>query len=194
MKRIATAWLAALGFLLLVATLPTYAQPAGRDYVTIDPPLNSDSPGKIEVIEFFSFACPHCNDLQPLLNTWETKLPRDVVFKRVPVVFNPFYQLMAKLYYALDITGDLARLDGAVFNAIHAKGLRLVDEKSITNGSPRRGSTRGSSATPGTLSHSTPRSRAVTSLPSPLASMACPPSWSTDAIWSTVEIRKTCWP
>lgn len=132
MKRIATAWLAALGFLLLVATLPTYAQPAGRDYVTIDPPLNSDSPGKIEVIEFFSFACPHCNDLQPLLNTWETKLPRDVVFKRVPVVFNPFYQLMAKLYYALEITGDLARLDGAVFNAIHAKGLRLVDEKSIT--------------------------------------------------------------
>ena len=113
MKRIATAWLAALGFLLLVATLPTYAQPAGRDYVTIDPPLNSDSPGKIEVIEFFSFACPHCNDLQPLLNTWETKLPRDVVFKRVPVVFNPFYQLMAKLYYALEITGDLARLDPA---------------------------------------------------------------------------------
>lgn len=139
MKRITSSWLAILSLVLLSFALSAQAQPAGRDYVTIDPPLASDSPGKIEVIEFFSFACPHCNDLQPSLNAWEAKLPRDVAFKRIPVVFNPFYQLMAKLYYTLEITGDLPRLTDAVFNAIHVKNLRLIDEKSITEWATSQG-------------------------------------------------------
>lgn len=127
-------WLAALTVALLAFAVPAQAQlVTGRDYVAIDPPLTTDVQSKIEVTEFFSFACPHCNDLHPYLNRWMARLPADVVVRRIPVGFNqPYYQLMAQFYYALEAIGELSRLDAAVFSAIHDKGLKLVDEKSLT--------------------------------------------------------------
>jgi thiol:disulfide interchange protein DsbA len=127
--------LSALSFALCLFALPAQAQPAaGRDYTVIDPAQSTDDPGRIEVVEFFSYACTHCNDLNPLIHQWAGKLPRDVYFKRVPVSFNkPFYTLMAKLFYTLDTTGDQARLDSVLFNAIHKEGLQLVSEKSIAD-------------------------------------------------------------
>ncbi|MDR2788515.1 MAG: thiol:disulfide interchange protein DsbA/DsbL [Candidatus Accumulibacter sp.] len=108
------------------------AQPvAGRDFTVIEPAQSTEDPDRIEIIEFFSYACPHCNDLNPLIQSWVKELPRDVLFMRVPVSFNPFYELMAKLFYTLDMTGDLPRLDSALFSAIHEKRLQLVSEKSI---------------------------------------------------------------
>lgn len=120
-------------FSLLALALPARAElAAGTDYAEINPPLAVDNPAKIEVIEFFSYACPHCSDLNPTVKKWAAKLPADVEFKRVAVSFNsPFYQLMAKLYYALDAIGELDRLDAAVFDAIHVKGLKLIDNKSV---------------------------------------------------------------
>lgn len=126
-------WFAATAFALLAIAGPAHAQLAvGRDYVAIEPAQPTDDAAKIEVIEFFSYACPHCGDLAPHIAKWAAKLPPDVAFRRIPVGFgNPFYQNMARLYYALDALGELTRLDDAVFNAIHVKGLRLLDEKSI---------------------------------------------------------------
>ena len=118
---------------LLALALPAQAQlAAGVDFAEIKPALQVDNPAKIEVVEFFSYACPHCNDLNPLVKKWAAKLPADVAFKRVPVSFNsPFYQLMAKLFYTLDAIGEMERLDAAAFDAIHVKGLKLIDEKSV---------------------------------------------------------------
>jgi thiol:disulfide interchange protein DsbA len=114
-------------------SLPAAAQPvAGQDFSVIEPAQPTNDPARIEVVEFFSYACPHCNDLNPLIQKWSGSLPRDVLFTRIPVSFNPFYKLMAQFFYTLDATGDLSRLDGAVFAAIHDKGLKLVSEKSIT--------------------------------------------------------------
>jgi len=133
MKNYLTGWFAAIALALLSLTLPAHAQLAlGRDYVVIEPAQLTDDPGKIEVIEFFSYACPHCNDLAPHIAKWATKLPADIAFRRIPVGFSsPFYQNMARLYYALDAIGELQRLDDGVFTAIHVKGLKLIDEKSI---------------------------------------------------------------
>ncbi len=113
---------------LLVLALPAQAQlAAGVDFAEIKPPLP-----KIEVVEFFSYACPHCNDLNPIVKKWAAKLPADVAFKRIPVSFNsPFYQLMAKLFYTLESLGEIEKLDAAAFDAIHVKGLKLIDEKSV---------------------------------------------------------------
>ena len=133
MKKHLTRWLAAIAFALLALPVAAQAQLAvGRDYAVIEPALPTDNPAKIEVIEFFSYACPHCSDLNPYVVKWSAKLPADVAFRRVPVGFgNPFYQLMAKLYYALEAIGELNRLDTAVFTAIHEKGLKLIDDKSV---------------------------------------------------------------
>ncbi len=132
-KKHMTGWFAAIALTLLALAMPAQAQlAAGRDYTAIEPAQMTDDPARIEVVEFFSYACPHCNDLNPHIGKWAARLPSDVVFKRVPVSFNsPFYQLMAKLYYTLEAIGDLSKLDSAVFNAIHEKGLKLIDDKSI---------------------------------------------------------------
>ena len=118
---------------LLALALPAQAQlAAGVDFAEIKPALQVDNPARIEVVEVFSYACPHCSDLNPLVKKWAAKLPADVAFKRVPVSFNsPFYQLMAKLFYTLDAIGEMERLDAAAFDAIHVKGLKLIDEKSV---------------------------------------------------------------
>ena len=127
-------WLAVLLAGLCLTALTAQAAPeAGRDYRVIDPAQSTDDPGRIEVVEVFSYACPHCNDLNPLIHKWAAKLPRDVYFKRIPANFNPFYGLMARLFYTLDTTGDLTRLDAEAFSAIHEKGLKLVSEKAIAD-------------------------------------------------------------
>lgn len=140
MRKILGAWIAALAVGLCFFALPAQAQlVAGRDYAVINPAQPPDDPGKIEVIEFFSYACPHCNDLNPLIHKWAATLPSDVVFKRVPVSFNPFYVLMARLFYTLETTDDLARLDAALFSAIHEKGLKLITEKNIADWATSQG-------------------------------------------------------
>jgi len=133
MQKRFTGWLAAAALALFAAALPAHAQLAvGRDYVPIEPAQATDTPAKIEVVEFFSYGCPHCSEFHPTVSKWSANLPADVVFKRVPVSFGRSqWAALSKLYYALELTGDLARLDSAVFYALHAKGLRLYDDKSI---------------------------------------------------------------
>src|SRR5881392_564246 len=59
----------------------------GTDYRKIEPPQPTDSPGKIEVIEFFSYMCPHCKEFYPLVSTWEAKLPKNVEKNSMTSIF-----------------------------------------------------------------------------------------------------------
>lgn len=127
-----TGWLAALALALCTVALPAAAQPAGQEYVPIEPAQTTDNPAKIEVIEFFSYGCSHCAEFHPTVSKWSARLPAEVSFRRVPVSFGRGqWAVLSKLFYALEATGDLARLDGAVFHALHEKGLKLYDDKSI---------------------------------------------------------------
>ena len=133
MKNYLTGWLAAVALAVLSLVTPAQAQLAlGKDYVVVDPAQPTDNPAKIEVVEFFSYGCPHCNDLYPFVKKWQAKLPADVAFKRVPVSFGrPQWANLAKLYYALEVTGNVERLDGAVFHALHEEGLNLSTDANI---------------------------------------------------------------
>ncbi len=126
-------WLLAITLAMLAVVLPVRAElVVGRDYVPIIPAQMTDTPAKIEVIEFFSYGCPHCSDFHPIVGKWAATLPSDVTFKRVPVTFGrPPWASLARLFYALETTGDLARLDSAVFDALHKAGSKLYDDKSI---------------------------------------------------------------
>ena len=112
---------------------------AGRDYVSISPPLPTDSGGKVEVLEFFWYGCPHCFDLEPALTKWVKNLPKDVEFKRVPAIFRESWVPGAKLYYALEAMGELDRLHKDVFDAIHADRTNLFDEKILTEWLSKKG-------------------------------------------------------
>jgi thiol:disulfide interchange protein DsbA len=124
-----------LALALVVLALPAGAAELveGTDYRTLEPPQHTDSNGKIEVIEFFSYGCPHCNEFYPMISAWAAKLPKDVAFKRVASgMGRTAWTNLAKAYYALESTGDLARLDGQIFHAIHEERQPLFDEKAIS--------------------------------------------------------------
>lgn len=129
----------ALGAALSVS-LPSLAQPAGKDYELISPPQPTEDPGKIEIVEFFSYGCPHCADFNPLLSAWVGKLPSDVVVRKVPVSFGrAAWANIARLYYALEITGDQHRLEADIFKAIHGERVNLFEEKSMTEWLGKKG-------------------------------------------------------
>ncbi len=101
----------------------------GRDFRLIDPPLATEAKGRIEVIEFFWYGCPHCFDLEPLLAAWTRTLPADAALRRVPAIFHSKWEPGARLYYTLEAMHLVDSLHSAVFNAIHVERLRLNDEK-----------------------------------------------------------------
>jgi thiol:disulfide interchange protein DsbA len=106
---------------------------AGHDYVVLNTPQRQESNGKIEVVEFFSWGCPHCYEFYPMLSRWIAALPKDASFKRVPVgLGHPEWEALAKAFYALQVTGDVDRLDSQIFEDIHRNHVLLYDEPSIT--------------------------------------------------------------
>jgi protein dithiol oxidoreductase (disulfide-forming) len=133
-NRLWTLTLAALALVALTASPPVPAQTEGTNYRIVSPPQPTSNPGKIEVTEFFSYACPHCNEFYPVLHTWLAKQGKDVVFKRVPVGFErPAWVNMQRAFYALEASGDLDKLDGALFTAIHTQRRQLFDEQSLAD-------------------------------------------------------------
>jgi protein dithiol oxidoreductase (disulfide-forming) len=115
-----------LGFVFVTGIASAHDLVEGRDYRLIQPVQQTDSPGKIEVLEFFSYACPHCAQLNPLVQQWSAKQPAGVVFKQVPVQFaRASWTKLAQLHYALDAVGELSRLEDAVFIALHKEGENL---------------------------------------------------------------------
>lgn len=92
----------------------------GIDFLTLGKPAGTEAePGKIEVVEFFWYSCPHCNSFEPLLESWLERLPKNVSFRRVPVMFRPSFEPQQRLFYALEAMGKLPELHKKVFNAIH---------------------------------------------------------------------------
>jgi len=120
------AFLAALAF---AAVAPAQEMQEGKQYVRIKNPAPADTGKKIEVLEFFSYGCPHCADLEPEMQGWMKTLPPDVQFRRVPVMFQDRWVILAKVYYTLDALGEEPRLSPEVFNAIHRGGTNLASEK-----------------------------------------------------------------
>lgn len=108
------------------------AQTVGKDYTLVEPAQATESAGKIEVLEFFSYGCIHCYRLHPFAKQFAAKAPADVVFKRIPVTFDrQQMRPMAKLFYTLEATGDLARLDDAAFAAVHDQKVNLATDEAV---------------------------------------------------------------
>jgi protein dithiol oxidoreductase (disulfide-forming) len=108
----------------LFAAGPAAAQGAlveGKQFTKIEPPVATTPPGKVEVIEFFSYACPHCNEFEPTIATWSKALPADVAFHRVPVAFLMNAENLMRTYFALETMGQVDAMQRKVFTAIHVE-------------------------------------------------------------------------
>ena len=113
----------------------------GTDYQALNPARPTSTPNKIVVTEFFSYQCPHCYQFSPILNSWVSKLPSDVVFERVPVSFGrPDWGSIAQAYFSLQAMDKLdAKMDTAIFAAIHEQRIKLTDLSSITDWVSKQG-------------------------------------------------------
>ena len=121
--QLAVAGLGAAASSLFVAG-PAAAQGGpieGRQYLKIEPPVPLIVPGKIEVLEFFSYACPHCSAFEPTIEAWSKKLPADVAFHRVPVPFLMNAENLMRTYYSLETMGLVETMQRKVFTAIHVE-------------------------------------------------------------------------
>lgn len=107
--------LAAAAALLMLAFTASAQQP----YALMNPPQPTEGGGKIEVVEFFWYGCPHCYHLEPALNAWLKNAPKDVVFKRIPAVPSASWEPLASVYYTLEAMGLLDKYHSKVFDAIH---------------------------------------------------------------------------
>lgn len=128
-RRDATAALLAAG--LSPLALAQGGPVEGRQYVRLGQALPG-APGKIEVVEFFFYMCPHCNAFDPLLEAWAHQLPADVSFRRVPVGATLMHKLHQRMFYALDAMGALTpQVHAGIFNAFHRERLEANDEAAI---------------------------------------------------------------
>ena len=98
----------------------------GTHYVRLAQPVPVAASGKVEVVEFFWYGCPHCNAFEPMLDSWQKKLPADVAFRRVPVAFRDEpYVTHQRIFFALDEMKQVEAMHRKVFYAIHNDHQRL---------------------------------------------------------------------
>jgi thiol:disulfide interchange protein DsbA len=125
------------------AALPARAQrrapDAGIDYRVLDVAQPVEVAGKIEVMEFFWYGCPHCYAFEPQLSAWTKTLPGDVSFRRLPAQFNPTWAQHARLFYAIEAMGEVERLHRRCFDAIHVDRQQLTQEAEMTEWAARNG-------------------------------------------------------
>jgi len=117
----------ALGLAPLGALAQPRALSPGVDYTELKPGQPVDAQGKIEVLEFFWYGCPHCYTLEPMLEKWIARLPADVLFRRVPAVLNPGWGNESAVYYTFEALGVLDKLHRPFFDAIHRDRLTTRD-------------------------------------------------------------------
>ena len=144
MNRREFSWGSAAGALALAwpaqQALAQVKAQSGTDYLTLDKPVPVEVPaGKIEVVEFFWYSCPHCNAFEPSFDAWARRVPKDVVVRRLPAAFRDDWVPQQRLYFALEAMGQLDRLHAKVFQAIHVEHVVLEREAKIADWVAKQG-------------------------------------------------------
>jgi thiol:disulfide interchange protein DsbA len=103
----------------------------GYHYVTLDVPVPTANPDRIEVVEAFSYGCPYCFDVEPHVMAWETQLKNDVDFQRMHAVWNDTMRFYAQVFYAVVNMGIMDAVHIPIFNKIHVHQQPLVRPRAV---------------------------------------------------------------
>ena len=124
-------------------TSATHASPSnpvsGTDYITLSRAQNTDAVGKVEVIEFFSYQCPHCYGFEPLVAAWVKANADKIVFKRVHVGHTATEAALQRAYVTFEAMGVADQVHQKLFDAIHVERERLVSDAAIVEWLPKAG-------------------------------------------------------
>jgi protein dithiol oxidoreductase (disulfide-forming) len=131
----ASAWLSAP-----VAWAQAALFKSGKDYMTLERPVATEAgAGKIEVIEFFWYSCPHCNAFEPSFAQWVKNAPKDVVVRRIPVSFRDDFAPQQRLFFTIEAMNLMETLHPKVFAAIHVEKLMLNTDASVLAWAEKQG-------------------------------------------------------
>ena len=121
-------------FLASLAAVACHAQPTlyqeGTHYFKVDPAQPTNTPGKVEVVEVFSYACIHCAHFEPIVAAWKKTASKQVSFSYMPAIFNPSWEAFARAYYAAEALGIIGKTHQATFDAIFVqkKTMQSMDQ------------------------------------------------------------------
>jgi thiol:disulfide interchange protein DsbA len=133
-------------FCVLAAGAPAFAQDGkvvavlglGKNYREI-PQQPVANAAKIEVIDFFFYGCPYCNELRPTLERWRQTLPADVEFRRMPVIRHDSWEPLARTYFTLEALGAVERLHETVYVGYHDEELHMSKPDVMADWAQRHG-------------------------------------------------------
>lgn len=118
--------------LMLVSSLANAAIELGKDYTVLANPQPVATPGKVEVIEFFSYHCIHCFHLDPALTGWSKRLPANVSFRREQIVWDKQMEGLARLFATFNATRTLDKLHAPALSAMVEKKINLANEAEMS--------------------------------------------------------------
>src|SRR5690348_559082 len=123
----------ALFALDVIAAGPSYAQTwkEGTHYFAVNPPQPTTvPPGKVEVMEVFSYGCPACNVFQPVMKRLKAALPPNAQIVYLPASFMPAedWPMFQRAYFAAQALGVADRAHDAMFNAVWNSGELAVSD------------------------------------------------------------------
>jgi len=105
------------------AAAPTWE--AGKAYQVIDPPQPTTTGNKIEVLEVFSYACPHCGHFQPYAETLKASLPKNAEFTLMPADFQPRWIAFARAFYVAKGLNLIDKTHQEMFDAIYRDNIPM---------------------------------------------------------------------
>jgi thiol:disulfide interchange protein DsbA len=129
----------ALAGVTSIAQASATAPQNGVEYQTLPARQNTDSGKKIEVIEFFEYGCPHCNEFEPMLVDWLKKQGDKVQFKRVHVPRDANTEPRQRLFFTLESLGLLEQYHAKVFHAIHVERMRITRDEQAFDWAEKNG-------------------------------------------------------
>jgi thiol:disulfide interchange protein DsbA len=139
-RQFSQAALASMAMSAAAVSAQTAPYQEGIEYVSLDKRVPTEAgKGKIEVIEFFWYSCPHCNAFEPRFASWVKALPKDVEVKRVPVRFRDDFEPQQRMYYVLEALDKVEALHGKLFQAIHVEKQNLGSAEALAQWADKNG-------------------------------------------------------
>lgn len=121
-------WMCLLIFVSAASSVPV----EGTHYKKLPISLSKQCPGKVEIMEYFTFVCPSCYKLEQDLVKWLKNKPENVVFEKVPITFgSKALRFQAKGYYIAKIYNKSKEYTDAIFKKIHFDNKRMSSKESI---------------------------------------------------------------
>ena len=117
-------------FWLVLSEAPSGEFVEGEHYFLIENPART-SGERVEVTEFFSYACIHCFNFDPILEDWVEDNAAQIAFRRSPVFTNEPWRVLATHFYTTLELGNFEEVHTAFFRELHVASRQLLTRDAI---------------------------------------------------------------